>query len=552
MPQDLTRRRTAAGLLALALAASSAIAAAPLAQAQPTAAASLSRVLVTSVTGDVSAAAAAVRAAGGTVLKRLSLVGGVSAELPRGAVLAPAFRVVANSPLQVAKAKDSKEGGVPSTVRETVGLPAGPAAEGSGVTVAVVDTGVADVAGLAGRVTHLDVTGEGTGDGYGHGTFVAGLVAGGGDSDGSYAGVAPGARVLDIRVADDKGRTDLLTVLSGLELVDPARVQVLNLSLSSGIDLPYQFDPLSQALETLWRKGVLVVVPAGNDGPNAATVSSPGTDPLLLTVGGLDEGGTAATSDDAVADWSARGPAPQGVAKPDLVAPGAHLISLRAPDSKVDKGNKKARVDDAYFRGSGTSFSTAVVSGAAAVLLAQRPGLVPGQLKALMTGTSYDARGLRDANAAGAGGLDIAKAQAAPAPTVPTDAAPSIPGDPQVWDAFVKALISKDRKQAASSWSALSPEARNWAASSWSSLSPAARNWAASSWSGRNWAGADGSAADWDARNWAARNWAARNWSASSWSASSWSARNWSDDTWAKADWAGRNWSARNWAGDWS
>ncbi len=545
MPHDLTRRRASAGLLALALAASSAIALGPLNQAQ---AAPPSSVLVTAASGGAAAAAAAVRAAGGTVLHRLSLVGGVSAQLPRGAVLAPTFRVVANAPLQVAKAKDAKEDtGAPVTVRQTVGLPAQPSGEGTGVTVAVVDTGVADVPGLVGRVTHLDVTGQGTGDGYGHGTFVAGLVAAGGDGDGSYAGVAPGARVLDVRVADDKGRTDLITVLTGLELIDPAKVQVLNLSLSSGTDLPYQIDPLSQALEALWRRGVLVVVPAGNDGPDAATVSAPGTDPLLLTVGGLDEHGTAATGDDAVADWSARGPAPQGVAKPDLVAPGAHLVSLRAPGSRVDTANKKSRVDDDYFRGSGTSFSTAVVSGAAAVLLGQRPGMAPGQLKALLSGTTYSAAALGNPDAAGAGGLDVAAAQAAPVPAAQPEPSASIPGDPAAWDAFVQALLSGDRKQAASSWSALSLAARNWAASSWSSLSPQARNWAASSWSGRNWAGADGSAADW-----AARNWAARNWAASSWSARNWAGRNWSDKSWSTADWAGRNWSARNWAGDWS
>ena len=549
MPQDLTRRRTAASLLALALAATTTVASTAVSPAQATSYDALTRVLVTSTQG-AAAAADAVRAAGGRVLRQLTLVGGVSAELPRDAVLAPSLRVVANTPLQVAQAP-AMEGGVPVTVRQTVGLPAGPRAEGAGVTVAVVDTGVADVPGLAGRLTHVDATGEGIGDGFGHGTFVAGLVAGAGDADGAYAGIAPGARILDVRVADDKGRTDLLTVLTGLELIDPARVQVLNLSLSSGSELPYQIDPLSQALETLWRRGVTVVVPAGNDGPDAGTVSAPGTDPVLLTVGGLDESGTAATSDDVVSDFSARGPAPQGVAKPDLVAPASHLVSLRSPDSTVDRSNKKSRVGEDYFRGSGTSFSTAVVSGAAAVLLAQRP-MAPGQLKALLTGTAYAAAGLRDRNGAGAGGLDLSAAANAAVPAAATEPTAEVPGDPQIWEAFVTALLDGDHKAAASSWSKLSPEARNWAASSWSSLSPQARNWAASSWSGRNWADADGTAAEWDARNWAARNWAARNWSARNWSARNWSARNWSDSDWSARNWSARNWSARNWSGGWN
>ncbi len=556
MSQDQTRqsaslgaRSTSAGLLALALAATTALGVLPASGGAPVAQ-ELSRVLVTSAAGDVAAAAAAVQAAGGHVLHRLGLVGGVSAELPGGAVLAPSFRITADSPLQVAKANDS-DTGAPVTVRQTIGLPAAPGSEGSGVTVAVVDTGVADVPGLAGRVTHLDATGEGVGDGYGHGTFVAGLVAGGGDSSGAYAGIAPAARILDIRVADKNGKTNLLTVLTGLEMVDPSTVQVLNLSLSSGSPLPYQFDPLSQALETLWRRGVTVVVPAGNDGPDATTVTSPGSDPLLLTVGGLDENGTASTSDDVVADFSSRGPAPQGVAKPDLVAPASHLVSLRAPASFVDRSNPRSRVGEDYFRGSGTSFSTAVVSGAAAAVLAARPGLTPGQVKALVTGTSYTATALGDRNAAGAGGLDLAKASSSAAPTAPAEPVTTVPGDPNAWDAFVDALLRGDRKAAASSWSLLSPEARNWAASSWSSLSPEARNWAASSWSGRNWSGADGTADEWAARNWAARNWAARNWAARNWSDGSWTARNWSARNWSDSDWAGRNWSARNWSGGW-
>ncbi len=558
MPQDQTRQdtvgrllvgRRTAGLLALALAATTGLGTLPVSGGAP-AAPELSRVLVTSAAGDVAAAAAAVNAAGGHVLHRLSLVGGVSAELPGGAVLAPSFRVTPDSPLQVAQSKDGDDG-VPVTVRQTIGLPLAPGNEGRGVTVAVVDTGVADVPGLAGRVAHLDATGDGIGDGYGHGTFVAGLVAGSGDSSGSYAGIAPGARILDIRVADKQGRTNLLTVLTGLEMVDATKVRVLNLSLSADNILPYQIDPLSQALETLWRRGVTVVVPSGNDGPAAGTVSAPGSDPVLLTVGGLDENGTAATADDAVAAFSGRGPAPQGVAKPDLVAPASHLVSLRAPDSTVDRANPLSRVGEDYFRGSGTSFSTAITSGAAAALLASRPKLTPGQVKALLTGTAYTAAALGDRNAAGAGGLDLARAAAARTPSAPSEPVATVPGDPKAWEAFVDALLRGDRKSAASSWSQLSPEARNWAASSWSSLSPEARNWAASSWSasswsGRNWAGIDGTADEWAARNWAARNWAARNWAASSWSG-----RNWSDDAWANGDWAGRNWSARNWSGGW-
>jgi serine protease AprX len=490
-----------------------------------------------------------VRAGGGTVLDRLSLIGGVSATLPRGRVLAPSYRVVPDAPLTVAgrdkdKEKDSDGNTGASGVRATLGL--GPAAgEGRGVTVAVVDTGVAEVADLAGRVEHLPVV-AGPQDGYGHGTFVAGLIAGSGaTSKGQYAGVAPGAKILDVKVADASGATDLVTVLKGLQQLADRHVDVVNLSLSSGSPLPYQIDPLSAALEALWRRGVTVVVPAGNDGPDNGTIASPGTDPVLLTAGGLDDQGTAARGDDVVADWSGRGPAPQGVQKPELVAPGAHVVSLRVPDSAVDKANPGGRVGDAYFKGSGTSFSTAVTSGAVAALLSKRSELTPGQVKSVLTESAYSGKRLGDRNAAGAGGLDLAAAYDTKAKKdKKSDAATSIPGDPAVWAAFLDALLNNDQAAAASSWSKLSQAARNWAASSWS-----ARNWAGASaeeWAARNWA-----ARNWAARNWADSDWSASSWSARNWAASSWSARNWAEDDWAARNWAASSWSARNWAATW-
>ena len=427
----------------------------------------------------VAAAAAAVEAAGGRVLDALPLVGGVAAELPEGAVLAPGLSVAPDRPVQVAGGAYAD--GPAATVRETLGLPAA-SGEGAGVTVAVVDTGVLPVPDLAGRLTTVDVSGAGDGDGYGHGTFVAGLVAGdGAASEGRYAGVAPGASVLSVRVADDDGSTDLLTVLRGLHVAHAAGADVVNLSLSSYSPLPYQLDPLTLALEAMWDSGAVVVVPAGNDGPDAGTVTSPGVHPRLLTVGALDEQGTGGRGDDVVADFSARGPAPQDVAKPELVAPGRSVVSLRAPGSVIDGTHGAvAAVGEHYFKGSGTSFSTAVTSGAAAVLLAERD-LTPDQVKALLTGTAYDGGGLLDPTAAGAGGLDLAAARTAPVPVVAgSERQPGrrvgqlrgehLPGTPGEWEPLVHALVRGDAQAAASSWSRLSPEAKAWVASSWSAL----------------------------------------------------------------------------------
>ncbi|MCW2615970.1 MAG: peptidase and in kexin sedolisin [Frankiales bacterium] len=543
---DARSARRPAALLALAVAAVTGLSAlSPAAASAPLAGATT--VVVTSATGGVEAAAAAVRTAGGTVLSRLSLIDGVGATLPTDAVLAPGYSVVANIPMSLTASK--KNPGLEreaTAVREALGL--GPAADqGAGTTVAVVDTGVTDVPDLAGRLQHVDVTGTWLPgqprDAYGHGTFVAGVVAGDGSSsdDRRYAGVAPGADVLDVRVADADGSTDLVTVLAGLE--EAARpehgVDVVNLSMSSGSPLPHQIDPLTVALDRLWAQGIVVVVPSGNDGPGTGTVTSPGSDPVLLTVGALDERLTATRSDDVVPGFSGRGPTRQGDAKPDLVAPGRSLVSLRAPGSSADLENPASVVDGSYFRGSGTSFSTALVSGSAALLREQHGDLRPDQVKALVTATAYGAKGLKDARDAGAGGLDLPRALATPptqAPDAVVDSRP--PGDEAVWEEFLQAVEDGDRRAAADSWARLSLASHRWAANSWSS-----HRWAANSWSSHRWADAGTSADEWALRLWASHRWASHRWAASS----RWAG----EDEWAASRWAASRWAASRWAGSW-
>ncbi len=575
-------------LLGLTVASSvvSAVLAAPVALAAPGGAPAPANVsvagagpVVVTGPGGPDAAAAAVRAAGGTVVQALPLVSGVVAELPAGTVL-PGWTVAADRPLAVTAKKDKgdtppapapapTDSGPATTARQTLGLTAD-SPSGAGVTVAVVDTGVADSPDLAGRVRHVDVTSkklaDDAGDGYGHGTFIAGLVAGDGTaSDGRYAGAAPKANLLDVRVAADDGSTSLVSVLRGLQVVSASaaelHIRVLNLSLSSGSPLPYQVDPLTQALEGLWHQGITVVTAAGNDGPAPGSVSSPGLDPTLLTAGALDEAGTAARDDDTVADYSSRGPATSdqaGTAKPDVVAPGSHLVSLRAPGSTVDVANPTSRVGDAYFRGTGTSMSTALVSGVVADLLSARPDLSPDQVKALLTGTAYRNAALTPAAGAGAGGVDAAAALAAPTPagtgtvadpTQAPDPSTLSPGEVKQWDRFAAAMLDGDRTGAFAAWRKLSPEARSWVGRSWVALSPEARSWVARSWVARSWVGADGTADEWLARSWIARSWVARSWVARSWVARSWVGRSWVDDGWTGRSWVGRSWVARSWVG---
>ncbi len=560
-------------LLALALAASTALSV--LAPAGAASSAATVDVVVTGTGTSVAAVADAVRAAGGVVRDALPLVTGVSAELPAGAVLAPAFSVVPNAALELASKEVATLKRDASPVRQALGLSGAPAG-GRGVTIAVVDTGVADSAEFGSRLVHRPVDPAWQGDQYGHGTFVAGVAAGGGAADKTYAGVAPEAAVLDVRVADETGATDLVTVLKGLSIAQQAGADVVNLSLSSGSNLPYQIDPLTVALDRLWAAGIVVVVPTGNDGPGKASVTSPGTDPTLLTVGALDEKLTASAADDVVPTFSGRGPAPQGVAKPDLVAPGQSLVSVRATGSAVDVDNPQARVGDRYFRGSGTSFATAAVAGTAALMLSKDASLSPDQVKAVVRSTAYRAKGLSDVRDAGSGGLSVAAALAAPAPSVEApdvDAPPA--GDEAAWHAFLQALLDEDPVAAANSWSQLSPAAHKWAASTWAAHKWAASKWGANSWSAHKWAGTGGTEDEWAMRFWAAHKWAASTWAtddfvaskwaASKWAASKWAASKWADEEfaaskwadeefaaskWAASKWAASKWAASKWAGD--
>ncbi|MEP7026823.1 MAG: S8 family serine peptidase, partial [Actinomycetota bacterium] len=268
---------------------------------------------------------------------------------------------------------------------------------GQGVTVAVVDTGIAQLPDFAGRlVGGVDLTSEGNPyqDSYGHGTFVAGLIAGNGaSSNGQYSGEAPRAKLVSIKVAGADGTTHLSTLLLGLQwAVDHQSrygIKILNLSLGFKSVLSTVLNPIDQAVEAAWNSGIAVVVSAGNTGPFNGSILAPGDDPLVITVGALDDMAGGPVSGDEMNDFSAVGPtSADGWVKPDLVTSGRSVVSLAAPGSTITKNYPSAQIGAANFVGSGTSFSAAVVSGAAALVLAGNPGLAPNQLKGRLLGTT--------------------------------------------------------------------------------------------------------------------------------------------------------------------
>src|SRR5206468_3795714 len=168
-------------------------------------------------------------------------------------------------------------------------------------------------------------------------------------------------------------------------------IRVINLSFGAPARLSYRVDTMSAAVEIAWRRGLVVVAASGNGGPQRDTVETPGIDPYAITVGATDDRGTRGRGDDMLAWFSAWGSADSN-AKPDLVAPGRRLVSIRVPGSTLDtlfpERVVMARNGSTYFRLTGTSMSTAVVSGTAALLLARRPDLTPDQVKALLVSTT--------------------------------------------------------------------------------------------------------------------------------------------------------------------
>src|SRR4051812_32230763 len=249
---------------------------------------------------------------------------------------------------------------------------------GKGVDVALIDSGVAPVSGLdtPGKVVNgpdLSLDSQSATlrylDAYGHGTFVAGLIAG---KDSSYRGMAPDARLVSLKVGAADGAVDVTQVIAAIDWVvqhahDPGlNIRVINLSYGTNSLQDPAIDPLAYAAEQAWKHGILVVAAGGNYGfqsqRNAPALADPAYDSSLLAVGSIDTMGTLAPFDDQVpsfSPWPKRG-ATRGV---DLDAPGAHLQGLRVPNSFIDVNHPEGYLDDDYFRGSGTSESAALVSG---------------------------------------------------------------------------------------------------------------------------------------------------------------------------------------------
>ena len=400
--------------------------------------------------------------------------------------------------------------------------------DGGGVAVALLDTGVTESDDLGDRLlARVDLTPEHDGfDTYGHGTHMSGIIAGtGAASDGQWTGVAPGADLVSVKVAGPDGSTDVSTVIAGLQWVVANRttynIRVLNLAFGTDSDQSYEIDPLDYAVEQAWFSGILVVASAGNRGPGGKTINKPGDDPFVLTVGAADNHGTPDRSSTTVAAFSSWG-SPGGFSKPDIIAPGITVVSLRAPESTIDTLYPDARIGESYFKGTGTSQAAAIVSGVAALMFQANPWLTPDLAKGILVKTAY--RNGNYGHGAGAGLVDVGSAlQAARNPNgvwpanlgiVPSTGTGSLEASRGSYhvDADIDGDGIPDRvigeiDALGQPWPAMSWSAYAWYTSPWSQLTAVTPGWSAVSWSALSWSGTTWSAASWSAVSWSADVW---------------------------------------------
>jgi serine protease AprX len=451
---------------------------------------------------------------------------------------------------------------------------------GKGVDVAVIDTGVSPVAGLdapgkviygpdlslesqAPNLTNLDTSG--------HGTFIAGLIAGRdggpGASSSAYRGMAPDARIVSLKVGTADGGVDVSQVIAAIDWVVEHRhdygldIRVLNLSYGTNSAQSAEVDPLSYAVEQAWKRGIVVVAAAGNSGyqvgGGAPGVADPAYNPYVIAAGGSDSMGTPTLSDDTVGSYSASarcGPCK----RPDFVAPGTHLQGLRVPGSYIDQTEPQGAINGRYFRGTGTSEAAAVVSGAVALVLDRYPRLDPDDVKAYfktnaftLTGQSRLSQGKGEMNlgamladqpswnsqqwhdeSTGTGSLEVARGQ-----DHLTRDGVVLSGEQDIFGKPFDSAQMARLERLADSW-----HGGRWNGSTWTGNGWNGSSWSGAAWLGNSWSGSSWSSSTWAGNSWSGDGWSGNSWSGNSWSGSSWSGNSWSGSSWSSFGWLGASW----------
>ncbi|GAC1577909.1 MAG: hypothetical protein NVS3B18_11670 [Candidatus Dormibacteria bacterium] len=476
---------------------------------------------------------------------------------------------------------------------------------GKGIGVALIDSGVSPVVGLNGTgklVSGPDISFDSqsptlqTLDGFGHGTHMAGIIAGNdgtlpppqyAGNTGQFVGVAPDAHVVNVKVADAHGAVDVSQVIAGIDWTvqhaqdSKLNIRVINLSFGTDSSQSYLLDPLAYAAEQAYLHGIVVVVAAGNGGNSTTSLTDPAMDPFVIAVGAANTNGTTKTSDDTVASFSNRGSSSRA---PDLVAPGVHIEGLRDPGSYIDtQYGSTATVAQRFFLGSGTSQATAVVSGAAALLISQHPDWTPDQVRYALDSSAMPLAG-QDYTLQGAGEINLtpnlsssvsASTTLTLAPTTTTTST-SLTATSSSF--ALSASMSTSFRPSQSSgtgtlegsrgsihlvnngvaltgeqdifgkaWSSASMATAERNASAWNGGTFNGSTWTGSTWTGSTWTGSTWTNSSWSGSTWTGSTWTGNTWTGSTWTGSTWTGSTWTGSTWTGSTWTGSTWTGSTW-----
>jgi serine protease AprX len=512
-----------------------------------------------------SSVESSVRRMGGRITHDLPLIGGFSArvpatDVPQIAHLPGATSITLDRTTHV-QSTPGTYNNLPSVYKKATSGDKlnSSGGHGQGVTVALIDTGVTALPDVAGAIKPVvgpigvsqcvNFTTEPTcDDSYGHGTFMAGIIAGNGAaSNGKYVGMAPAANILSLKIAGASGASDVSTIIAAIQWVVTAQptynIRVLNLSLGTDSTQSYTIDPLDFAVEKAWQAGIVVDVAASNRGPAAYTISDPANDPFVVTVGAVDDQGTAGINDDVLPNFTGRGPtATDNLSKPDVVAPGAHIVSLAAPGAAITTQFPPTMAAP-YRRGSGTSMANAVVSGLVAQMLSLQPSLTPNRVKYMLTSTARAAAST-DPLAVGSGEVDGWGALAARPGLANQGVAPSLGTGSLARSRGTVGVVLNDTNHTVLDASSGDTTA------ALTDLETDGGNWFGGNWFGGNWFGGN-----WFGGNWFGGNWFGGNWFGGNWFGGNWFGGNWFGGTWygtsdTSEDYGG-NWFGGAWYGSW-
>ena len=564
-------------------------------------------VVVRAVDGRYVAAGAAFTALGGQVTRVLPIIGGFAGTIAVDAidqlVTEPAVAAVTADASIRTSALDPVLGYDPADTSSLSAITQITGAQdlwnqgftGQGVDVAVIDTGVAQVPGLdrAGKVIdgpdlsfdNAEPTLRYT-DAFGHGTHMASIIAGTDVASGTpdapcttclgpsaytdttkFVGVAPDARIVNVKVGAYDGAADVSQVIAAIDWVvqhrhdDGLNIRVLNLSFGTDSVQNTATDPLIFAAEQAWKAGIVVVAAAGNDGVATLHLANPARSPIVIAVGATDPRGTLDVGDDVVADFAQRG---NLLRTADLVAPGVSVIGLRVPGGFVDQQVTVGKVGTRFQRASGTSQATAVVSGLVALVLSKYPDADPDAVKAYLKGNAKDLvlTGLPAAlnplaakinswyagdGSAYVGGPAVPVAVAAQKPRSNgtgslelargsfhvTNGAKVLKGEIDIFGS------TWNRKQ----MGALTASQSTWNGGVWNGA-----RWSGDGWSGARWSHAEWTGTDWSGARWSGARWSSMIWDGARWSGARWSGARWSGGTWSGARWSGARWSDASWS----